>query len=132
MHRNNLLISMQDAGNDRSRGEDNARKAADKESRLKPGRDEGMHHAKSLDSVKSGTARKQENQSLDSSSDFDNPDIISSHSDDTGTNLEDLRKEELFGSPDESIRSMNYSDTDEDEDEGLGDGNLGRSRESLD
>jgi hypothetical protein len=40
---------------------------------------------------------------------------------------EDLERDELSGSDKESLKSANYSDTDEDEDEGLGDGNLGRT-----
>jgi hypothetical protein len=46
--------------------------------------------------------------------------------------LEDFQQEELSGTSDDMLESVNYSDTDEDEDEGLGDGNLGRTvREGL-
>jgi hypothetical protein len=46
---------------------------------------------------------------------------------DSPQDVEKLQQAELSGSDDESLKSANYSDTDEDEDEGLGDGNLGRS-----
>jgi hypothetical protein len=46
--------------------------------------------------------------------------------------LDDFQQEELSGTSDDTLKAVNYSDTDEDEDEGLGDGNLGRSvREGL-
>jgi hypothetical protein len=44
-----------------------------------------------------------------------------------GEDLESLKQEEISGSADDDLQSVNYSDTDEDENEGLGDGNLGRS-----
>ena len=43
--------------------------------------------------------------------------------------VDDLRHEELSGHDDES--SLETSSTDEDEDEGLGDGNMGRSRDNI-
>ena len=61
----------------------------------------------------SGTSRDQEN--LESTLDMED------------SSNEDLEQEDITGSSDEDIKSMNYSDTDEDEDEGLGDGNLGRT-----
>jgi hypothetical protein len=58
---------------------------------------------------------------------------ISKQADDSDKDLESLQEEELSGSNEEDIRSVNLSDTDEDENEGLGDGNLGRTvRRGLD
>ena len=55
-------------------------------------------------------------------------DLISiSSQTDTPEDVEELQQAEISGSHDESLKSANYSDTDEDEDEGLGDGNLGRT-----
>jgi hypothetical protein len=52
---------------------------------------------------------------------------ISSQADQSDKDLHILREEEISGSTESDIRSVNYSDTDEDENEGLGDGNLGRT-----
>ena len=47
---------------------------------------------------------------------------------DSPLDVERLEQAEVSGThDDESLKSANYSDTDEDEDEGLGDGNLGRT-----
>ena len=55
-------------------------------------------------------------------------DLISiSSQTDPPEDVERLQQAEISGSHDESLKSANYSDTDEDEDEGLGDGNLGRT-----
>ena len=46
--------------------------------------------------------------------------------------LDDLQHEELSGhDDDDDDSSLETSSTDEDEDEGLGDGNMGRSRDNI-
>jgi hypothetical protein len=52
---------------------------------------------------------------------------ISSQAGNPDEDLHTLQQEEISGSSEPDLKSVNYSDTDEDEDEGLGDGNLGRS-----
>jgi hypothetical protein len=47
----------------------------------------------------------------------------------TVNSLTDLQHDELSGGSDES--SLNISSTDEEDGEGLGDGNIGRSRDDL-
>jgi hypothetical protein len=49
--------------------------------------------------------------------------------DHTITSLSDLQHDELSGGSDET--SLDKSSSDEDENEGLGDGNMGRSRDDL-
>lgn len=62
----------------------------------------------------------------------DRPAGIGRQQDVSDKDLEDFQQEEISGPSDDTLDSVNYSDTDEDEDEGLGDGNLGRSvREGL-
>jgi hypothetical protein len=52
---------------------------------------------------------------------------ISRQQDESDKGLEDFQQEELSGTSDDPLESVNLSDTDEDENEGLGDGNLGRT-----
>jgi hypothetical protein len=67
--------------------------------------------------LQGSSGRSREDEDLVSiSSQIDPPDDV-----------EELQQAEISGSTNESLKSANYSDTDEDEDEGLGDGNLGRS-----
>lgn len=54
----------------------------------------------------------------------------SSSIDDSINDLEDLQHEELSG-PQDKEPSTATSSTDEDEDEGLGDGNIGRSKNNI-
>ncbi len=57
----------------------------------------------------------------------DRPTGIGRQQDVSDKDLDDFQQEEISGTSDDTLDSVNYSDTDEDENEGLGDGNLGRS-----
>jgi hypothetical protein len=92
--------------------------------------DEVERHQKS----ELGDSAASDDRSLGSSArtSGDRPTGIGRQQDGSDKDLEDFQQEEISGPSDDTLDSVNYSDTDEDEDEGLGDGNLGRTvREGL-
>lgn len=110
---------------------------SDEETRSTPLRDEGTQSQISDRELRAGASQPDSSGRYQGSSGRTREDedltTISKQADDSDNGLESLHNEEISGSAEEDIRTVNLSDTDEDENEGLGDGNLGRSvRRGLD
>jgi len=104
---------------------------SEEEIRPTPSGDEGTQGQISVQGLRAGAAHPDTAGRYQGSSGRTREDedltTISKQADDSATDLRTLQEEEISGSENGDIRSVNLSDTDEDEDEGLGDGNLGRS-----
>lgn len=105
------------------------------ERRSTPAMDEGSQHQNSGQGGQADQAAHSGRYQGSSGRSREDEDLatLSSQADHSEKDLSALQEEEISGSDDNDLRSVNYSDTDVDENEGLGDGKLGRTvRDEVD